>query len=93
MFQFSSGSIDLEGSWLSVPKVITLPVLGCCGGRHWSDLSRGEARALVWKNWATQLPEPPSLSVLERSNGKVKPIQLVPDWLQVVPEGSVVHRS
>ena len=59
--------------------------------RDWSDLSMAQARALVWRKWAAQSPEPPSLSALARSNGKDKPIQLVPDWLHELPEGFVTQ--
>ena len=64
-----------------------LPMLCCRGMRHWSDLSRAQARAMIWRTWDAQSSGPPSLTVLTRSNGKDKPIQLASGWLQELPEG------
>ena len=38
-----------------------LPVLCCRWKRHWSDLSRAQARAMIWRTWDAQSTGPPSL--------------------------------
>ena len=74
---FCSDPADLDRSWLSVPKGITL----CCHGwRHQSSPWHGPGRWYGGRNWDA-VARTPSLSTLARSNGKDKPIQLVPGWV------------
>ena len=54
--------------------------------RHWIELYMAQAKVLVWRTWDAKTPGH-SLFPLARSNGKDKPKQLVPGWLQELPEG------